>query len=78
MLGWRLGHGVGTIEGCTDGICVGLNVGLLVGDRGTKIGRVMTCLTITPDVVAEAIEVVEDAQERLHRTEGAVGLAVGG
>ena len=32
------------------------NVGLLVGDRGTKIGRIMTCLTITPDVVAEAIE----------------------
>jgi dinuclear metal center YbgI/SA1388 family protein len=30
------------------------NVGLLVGDRTASIRRVMTCLTITPDVVAEA------------------------
>lgn len=32
------------------------NVGLLVGDRSTRAERVMTCLTITPDVVDEAIE----------------------
>ena len=32
------------------------NVGLLVGDRQRKISRVMTCLTISPDVVAEAID----------------------
>ena len=32
------------------------NVGLLVGDRGAEISRVMTCLTITPDVVDEAID----------------------
>ena len=32
------------------------NVGLLVGDRKSEVSRVMTCLTITPDVVDEAIE----------------------
>lgn len=32
------------------------NVGLLVGDRENSCSRVMTCLTITPPVVAEAIE----------------------
>lgn len=32
------------------------NVGLLVGDRRTAVSRIMTCLTITPNVVAEAIE----------------------
>lgn len=32
------------------------NVGLLLGDAGTPATRVMTCLTITPDVVAEAVE----------------------
>ena len=32
------------------------NVGLLAGDREANIARVMTCLTITPDVVDEAIE----------------------
>src|SRR6476620_12780141 len=31
------------------------NVGLLVGDRAQKVERVMTCLTITPSVAAEAI-----------------------
>jgi dinuclear metal center YbgI/SA1388 family protein len=31
------------------------NVGLLVGDRGQPVERVMTCLTITPAVCAEAI-----------------------
>ncbi|SMP53861.1 dinuclear metal center protein, YbgI/SA1388 family [Neorhodopirellula lusitana] len=30
------------------------NVGLLIGDRQASIGKVMTCLTITPDVVGEA------------------------
>ena len=30
------------------------NVGLLVGDRSAEVGHVMTCLTITPDVVDEA------------------------
>ncbi|TWT54722.1 GTP cyclohydrolase 1 type 2 [Rubripirellula amarantea] len=32
------------------------NVGLLAGDRKVIVSRVMTCLTITPDVVDEAIE----------------------
>jgi dinuclear metal center YbgI/SA1388 family protein len=31
------------------------NVGLLVGDRTQPVARVMTCLTITPAVAAEAI-----------------------
>lgn len=31
------------------------NVGLLLGDRAAKVSRAMTCLTITPDVVDEAI-----------------------
>ncbi len=32
------------------------NVGLLVGDRDRSVGKVMTCLTITPSSAAEAIE----------------------
>lgn len=32
------------------------NVGLLVGDRGANVERVMTCLTVTPDVVDEAVD----------------------
>ncbi len=32
------------------------NVGLLVGDRKRSIDRVMTCLTITPNVVDEAVD----------------------
>ncbi|MCS7468953.1 Nif3-like dinuclear metal center hexameric protein [Stieleria sp. ICT_E10.1] len=32
------------------------NVGLLIGDRHREIGKVMTCLTVTPGVVTEAIE----------------------
>jgi dinuclear metal center YbgI/SA1388 family protein len=32
------------------------NVGLLVGDRHWPVERVMTCLTITPNTVAEALE----------------------
>jgi dinuclear metal center YbgI/SA1388 family protein len=32
------------------------NVGLLWGDRGAPVERVLTCLTVTPRVVAEAIE----------------------
>lgn len=32
------------------------NVGLLMGDPGTQIDRVMTCLTVTPVTVAEAID----------------------
>jgi dinuclear metal center YbgI/SA1388 family protein len=32
------------------------NVGLLLGDRGGSVGRIMTCLTLTPDVAAEAVE----------------------
>lgn len=31
------------------------NVGLLVGDRQQSVGSIMTCLTLTPDVAAEAI-----------------------
>ena len=32
------------------------NVGLLVGDRKRAVARVMTCLTVTPDSVAEAVD----------------------
>lgn len=32
------------------------NVGLLVGDSGAAVDRVMTCLTITPSSAAEAVE----------------------
>src|SRR5215510_12523425 len=32
------------------------NVGLLLGDAAAPVERVMTCLTVTPDSVAEAIE----------------------
>jgi dinuclear metal center YbgI/SA1388 family protein len=32
------------------------NVGLLLGDRSNKVKRVLTCLTVTPEVVAEAVE----------------------
>ncbi len=31
------------------------NVGLLLGDPGATVSRVMTCLTVTPDVSAEAV-----------------------
>jgi dinuclear metal center YbgI/SA1388 family protein len=32
------------------------NVGLLLGDRAAPAGRVMTCLTVTPESAAEAVE----------------------
>ncbi len=32
------------------------NVGLLVGDPGNRVRRMMTCLTVTPVTVAEAVE----------------------
>jgi len=32
------------------------NVGLLVGDRGRQVERVMTCLTVTPQSVSEAVD----------------------
>ena len=32
------------------------NTGLLLGDRRRPVARVMTCLTVTEDVVAEAVE----------------------
>lgn len=32
------------------------NVGLLVGDRNDSLQKVMTCLTVTPDSAAEAID----------------------
>ena len=31
------------------------NVGLILGDRATSVTRVLTCLTVTPEVVAEAV-----------------------
>ena len=37
------------------------NVGLLVGDRRQAVSRVMTCLTVTPAVAAEAIRERADA-----------------
>src|SRR5438105_1688964 len=32
------------------------NVGLLLGDRGAAVERIMTCLTVTPESATEAIE----------------------
>jgi dinuclear metal center YbgI/SA1388 family protein len=32
------------------------NVGLLLGDRGARVRRIMTCLTVTPDVAEEAVQ----------------------
>ena len=32
------------------------NVGLLLGDPATPVDRVLTCLTLTPEVAAEAVE----------------------
>src|SRR4051812_8500734 len=32
------------------------NVGLLLGDGAAPVERLMTCLTVTPDTAAEAIE----------------------
>ena len=31
------------------------NVGLLLGERATTVARILTCLTVTPEVVAEAV-----------------------
>src|SRR3954452_14204502 len=31
------------------------NVGLLLGDAAGPAGRILTCLTVTPEVVAEAV-----------------------
>ncbi|MCC9642735.1 Nif3-like dinuclear metal center hexameric protein [Rhodopirellula sp. JC740] len=36
------------------------NVGLLMGDRSMEAHRILTCLTITPAVVEEAIELAAD------------------
>jgi dinuclear metal center YbgI/SA1388 family protein len=36
------------------------NVGLLIGSRQQSVSRVMTCLTLTPDVAAEAISRGDD------------------
>src|SRR5947209_3199969 len=32
------------------------NVGLLLGERGGEVRRILTCLTVTPESAAEAIE----------------------
>lgn len=32
------------------------NVGLLLGDPAVTVGRILTCLTLTPEVAAEAVE----------------------
>src|SRR5262245_23615219 len=32
------------------------NVGLLLGERTTQVRRLMTCLTVTPESAAEAVE----------------------
>ncbi|MCC9606650.1 Nif3-like dinuclear metal center hexameric protein [Blastopirellula sp. JC732] len=37
------------------------NVGLLVGDRAASVEKLMTCLTITPEVVDEALDQGADA-----------------
>jgi dinuclear metal center YbgI/SA1388 family protein len=33
------------------------NVGLLLGERAAAVGKIMTCLTVTPESAAEAVEV---------------------
>ena len=33
------------------------NVGLLLGDEATEVTRTLTCLTLTPDVADEAIQI---------------------
>jgi dinuclear metal center YbgI/SA1388 family protein len=42
------------------------NVGLLVGDRDRPVARVMTCLTLTPESAAEAIEKQAEAVVTHH------------
>src|SRR5437773_6843219 len=32
------------------------NVGLLLGDADSEVSRVLTCLTVTPEVAAEAVD----------------------
>src|SRR5204863_2673146 len=32
------------------------NVGLLLGERSREVSRVMTCLTVTPESAAEAVD----------------------
>ena len=32
------------------------NVGLLLGDSAARVERILTCLTVTPEVAAEAVE----------------------
>lgn len=32
------------------------NIGLLLGDTGTEVKRILTCLTVTPDTAAEAVQ----------------------
>src|SRR5262245_30146406 len=36
------------------------NVGLLLGDADAEVARVLTCLTVTPDVAAEAVDAKAD------------------
>ncbi len=50
------------------------NVGLLVGDPQGPVRRVMTCLTITPPVAAEAIEQNADLIVAHHHTDEAGSL----
>ena len=40
------------------------NVGLLLGDRAASARRIMTCLTITPESAAEAVDEHVDADRR--------------
>lgn len=53
---------VGTVSECLEQFAPSFlaadwdNVGLLVGDRQWPVERVLTCLTITPETTAEAIE----------------------
>ena len=52
---------VGTVAECLEQFAPAVlaedwdNVGLLVGSREWPVERIMTCLTVTPDTVAEAI-----------------------
>ena len=45
------------------------NVGLLLGDPGAPVAKVLTCLTLTPDVVEEAVRggAIRDDENKLRR-----------
>src|SRR5262249_5406667 len=55
--GVNVRHVVGCMEQCAalEVAADWDNVGLLLGDLAAPVERLMTCLTVTPEVVAEAV-----------------------